>query len=71
MRGYVEHFRALIQGMRAAYGRGDNAMAFARNQLADTIGRERGTGSGLTFDNFDGLSNVEGFAGLKKPNMNL
>ena len=39
MRNDVEHFRALIYGMRAAYGRGDNAMDFARNQLADTVGR--------------------------------
>lgn len=38
MRNDVEYLRSLIQGMRTAYRRGDNAMDFARNQLADTVG---------------------------------
>jgi hypothetical protein len=67
----VKNDVALIQGMCAEYSRGDNTMVFTRNKLADTVGRERGTGSTITFDSFDGTSNIVGFSGLKKPNMNL
>ncbi len=38
MKSDVDQFQALIMGMRQAYARGDNAMAYARSQLVDTAG---------------------------------
>lgn len=40
MKNDLERLRTLIQGMRDAYGRGENAMAFARDHLADTLGEK-------------------------------
>ena len=39
MKTDVYQFQALIMGMRQAYARGDNAMAYARSQLVDTAER--------------------------------
>jgi len=53
MKTNLDQLRTLIVGMRKAYARGENAMAFARSRLADDIGSEGGNALSATLIAYD------------------